>query len=77
VHISAALAAPFRGCGLGPELIRRGGRALRREGDGRAVTALIRPDNPASARSFAAAGYRPVRSDDPRVLRYVLPEEAP
>lgn len=58
--IGIALAARWRGRGLGPRVIAEATRDFLATRPAAAVVALTRPENVASTRAFEAAGYRPV-----------------
>ncbi len=68
---SIGLAAPFRGYGLGPVLLKRALAVFRAEYP-RApeVVAYIKAENRASRRSFEKAGYRPVGKTGENVFKY-------
>jgi UDP-2,4-diacetamido-2,4,6-trideoxy-beta-L-altropyranose hydrolase len=57
-EVSIAIAPERRGQGWGRFLLRRGCEMIERKGFARALEALIRPENKASQRLFAAAGFR-------------------
>ena len=58
-EIGIALAARWRGRGLGPRVIAEATRDFLATRPAAAVVALTRPENVASTRAFEAAGYRP------------------
>jgi UDP-2,4-diacetamido-2,4,6-trideoxy-beta-L-altropyranose hydrolase len=75
--ISVGLAPDARGFGYGQIAIRKAIDYLKVTHPGRRVEALIRPTNPASIRTFGAAGFIPAGETSVRdqpALRFVFPQ---
>ncbi len=67
--ISISIDAAFRGGGYGRQLIEKSSRQMLDQPQVRSVRALIKADNPASARAFLAAGYREASAPGPHGVR--------
>jgi UDP-2,4-diacetamido-2,4,6-trideoxy-beta-L-altropyranose hydrolase len=70
-EVSIAVAPERRGQGWGRSLLRQGCEMIERKGFARALEARIKPENKASQRLFAAAGFRLYEAGAPERYRRV------